>query len=292
MGRRSLNISSIVGAIFAFVILYHGGISMVENPIMFFDPHALLLVVGGTISASMLAFPVAHLSQVFDFILFSVFRSKKHNHLELAKEMTEIHRGLQENDPQVGFSAYSHPFLTEGVALLGAKEPISQNDLSEILEDRIYSFNRKYLQDAKVLHAIAKYPPAFGLLGATTGMIAMMANLGTAGGPESIGRAMAVALVATFWGIAASNFLLLPLADNAQKAFLSDQFTREFIREGVLLMRKNVSRKLFVERISSMLPIDQRTVCRQTLLNLGQNEFGTITNFVVNKSEEPLKKAK
>ncbi len=266
MGRRSLNFSTMIGAIFAVVIIYHGGITMVENPIMFFNGHALLLVLGGTAAAALLAFPIAHLSQVFDFLLFSVFRSRKHNHLELTNQMTEIHRGLQENDPQISYSTYSHPFLTEGVALLGTKEPISYDDLADILDDRILSFNRRYLQDAKVLHSIAKYPPAFGLLGATTGMIAMMSNLGTAGGPEAIGRAMAVALVATFWGIAIANFILLPLADNAHKAFLADQFTRELIREGVLLMQKGVSRKLFVERISSMLPIDQRTACRQLLL--------------------------
>ncbi len=266
------------------VIVYHGGINMVENPMMFFDSHALTLVFGGTLAAALLAFPVAQLSQVFDFILFSVFRSKKHDHLELAKEMTEIHRGLQENDPQVGFTSYSHPFLTEGVAFLGSKEPISLVDLSEILEDRIHSFNRRYLQDAKILHAIAKYPPAFGLLGATTGMIAMMTNLGTAGGPEAIGRAMAVALVATFWGIAVANLLLLPLADNAHKAFSADQFTREFIREGVLLMRKGVSRRLFVERISSMLPIDQRTLCRQQLLGHGPLDLNPVASITDRKA--------
>ena len=131
-------------------------------------------------------------------------------------------------------------------------------DLTNILEDRVTAFKKKYQQDAKILNAIAKYPPAFGLLGATTGMIAMMTNLGGPGGTTAIGQSMAVALIATFWGIATANFIFLPLSDNAQKAYVSDEFTRNFIKEGILLIKKDTAQKVFIERLSSMLPLEER----------------------------------
>lgn len=247
-----------MGAGIALAVIYFGGLKGVKNPAMFLDTHAIILVVGGTLAATLLAFPVSHLSQLLDFIFFSVFSKKHTNHLKLVEEMAAVN--IQIHTPEamnLKQKIYSHIFLREGVNLL-LDNKFNHDDLSDILDDRVTIFKKKYQQDAKILNAIAKYPPAFGLLGATTGMIAMMTNLGGAGGTAAIGHAMAVALVATFWGIAAANFVLLPLSDNAQKAYLADEFTRNFIKEGVLLIKRGTEQKVLVERLSSMLPLEER----------------------------------
>ena len=118
-------------------------------------------------------------------------------------------------------------------------------------------FRKSYQSDAKTLNALAKFPPAFGLLGASTGMITMMTNLGK-GGAETIGPAMAIALVATFWGIAVANLILLPLADFAAKAAQDDTHVREMIYEGLLLLKKKESQAYILQVVNGYLPIDSR----------------------------------
>jgi chemotaxis protein MotA len=257
MRKFNLNLTTLTGAAAAGLVIYYGGLKAVKSPEMFLDSHAILLVVGGTLAATLMAFPFRQLTQLFDFVVFSVFTGRKTDYVKLVEELADINQNIQTPGNQIKNKEYSHYFVKEGVGLLH-ETSYSYDDLSDILDARVLAFKKKYQQDAKILNAIAKYPPAFGLLGATTGMIGMMTNLGGAGGTAAIGRAMAVALVATFWGIAAANFVFLPLSDNAQKAYLADEFTRNFIKEAILMIRKRTAQKVFIERLTSMLPLDER----------------------------------
>lgn len=277
---KRLNFTTILGALIAATVVYFGGFNGVKNPMMFLDTHALILVVGGTMAATLLAFSLKDLSQLFDFMLFNVFTKKKTDHLKLFEEMSFVNLHFLSNPMSLKGDYYSHVFLQESVKLL-VDEKFSYKEMKEILEDRVYIFKKKYQQDAKILNAIAKYPPAFGLLGATTGMISMMTNLGGSGGTAAIGQAMAVALVATFWGIAVANFVLLPLSDNAQKSYLADEFTRNFIKEGILLVKQNTDQKVFMERLRSQLPLAERVESMRSNIfsfNLIKMNFGTGPN--------------
>ena len=288
MKNKSLNVTTIFAAIVACSIVYYGGLKTVKNPMMFLDGHALLLVVGGTIAASLLAYPLAHLSQVFDFILFGVFRYRKTDYVTLIEEFADIQQGVINQDGNISYRSFSHPFMAECVNLL-MKKSLTVDEMASLLQDRVYVFNRRYLQDAKILNSIAKYPPAFGLLGATTGMISMMTNLGGPGGTAAIGEAMALALVATFWGIALANFVFLPLADNAQKAFLSDEFTRTFIRDGAMLIKTNVDRRYLIEKLASMLPLEERSAARGSFATYPIKEHINVVEIFANQKKKKVR---
>ena len=288
MKNKRLNSTTIFGAIIACSIVYFGGLKSVKNPMMFLDAHAILLVVGGTIAAALLAYPVAHLAQVLDFILFGVFRYRKTDYVTLIEEFAEIQQAVINQDSGIIYRPFSHPFLSETVALL-MKKSLNTEETASLLQDRVYVFNRRYLQDAKILNAIAKYPPAFGLLGATTGMISMMTNLGGPGGTAAIGASMAVALVATFWGIAMANFVFLPLADNAQKAFLSDEFTRNFIKDGAMLIKTNVDRRYLIEKLASMLPLEERSAARGSFATFPIADPINVVEIFANQKKKKVK---
>src|SRR5690606_24892973 len=119
--------------------------------------------------------------------------------------------------------SFTHRFAREAFNL-SKQEYLSEAQLKSLLLKRNEYFKLQYKDDARVLTALGKFPPAFGLLGATTGMIVMMTNLGT--DQSKIGSAMAVALVATFWGIAVANLVILPMADYAFKNAEEDQRVR------------------------------------------------------------------
>lgn len=252
-----MNVSSILGFVIAGLVIQFGVLHGAKDASIFLDTHALILVVGGTLAASLIAFPVQQLFNLADFLYLGVLFKRHVKTAGLVEQIRAAAHLYRRNPEDIKMAMADHPFLEEGFVLL-RKNYLSTEELSAVLESRRLGFKRKYQQDAKVLNAIAKYPPAFGLLGASTGMIAMMTNLGGTGGTAAIGSAMAVALVATFWGIAAANFIFLPLADHAQRAFLKDQVLREMISEGLLMIKEGASDMVIGERLRSMIDTDQR----------------------------------
>ena len=275
-----MNFSSFLGFMIAGFVLYFGVLHGAKDPAIFLDTHALLLVIGGTMAASLIAFPLRQLFDLGNFLMYGVLLKTKTDPVALIEDVRRC--SASNGDPTfLNKLDGMHPFLAESFSLW-KRNYLDRTQLEDVLHSRRLAFKKKYQQDAKVLNAIAKYPPAFGLLGASTGMIAMMTNLGGPGGTASIGAAMAIALVATFWGIAAANFVLLPLADYAQRVIVLDQEIRELIIEGVLMIVDRKEETVLLETLRSRLQMDERyKVIRQMrprLYSVGSNPGTPIYN--------------
>ncbi len=253
-----MNMSIFLGILAAGATMWFGVFKSVSNPSFYLDPHAMTLVLGGTVAASLIGFPLSKLLEVSDSLLAGFFRRKVPDY-KVVEQMYEASIYFRKFRDLLNSVEFSHPFMAEGFSLL-RNESFTEKHLQEILTKRIAAYKKKLHSDAKILTAIAKFPPAFGLLGASTGMIAMMLNLNK-GGSQSIGPAMAIALVATFWGIALSNILLLPLADYANKIAQDDTHTRLIIMEALILIKKNEDPHVMVEILKSHLPsIDRKRI--------------------------------
>lgn len=254
--------SSWAGFLIAGAVVWAGAIAPSAKKDIFLDSHALLLVLGGTFAATLIAFPFKRIIDLFDFLFFGVLLKRGRDTSAIAQKIVQLSMAQQinkgwlvnywpENDPEI-----SHPFLREALYILKSGR-LDTDEFSSVLESRSHYFLQKYTADAKMLNALAKFPPAFGLLGASTGMIAMMMNLGV-GGAEKIGPAMAIALVATFWGIGLANLIILPLADHALRTAEEDNATRKMIAEGLTLIKEERSMDYLAEKISSFLPLGER----------------------------------
>lgn len=218
------------------LVIYYGIVHSLSNPMVLMNAHAVILVLGGTIAIAFLTYSPKRLAEVMDYILFGfLFRMKK-TEVAVAKELIYCIDVFYRRAPSFSLREQPHPFLGDAVALLNKKVHTPQA-LQEALLTRRNSVKRKFIEDAKILNNIAKYPPHLGLLGAASGMIEMMSGLGVSG-TDSIGAAMAVALSATLWGVGLNNFVFLPLSDNAMKAAEDDVYLRDIIIECIVMMRK------------------------------------------------------
>ena len=256
MRNSSWNYSSWVGFGIAGAVLFFGVFHALPHPGLFLDGHALLLVCGGTLAAALISLRFRKLEDLASMLVFGMLLKRNKPTLHHARELLEL--------STVSFSyrtilfdfEFTHPFAKEAFEL-AKKDYLPESELKILMLKRNEYFKRSYQSDAKALHNLGKFPPAFGLLGATTGMIAMMTQLG-AGAQDQIGPAMAVALVATFWGIAVANLLILPLADFAKKAAGEDQITRQMIAEIMLMIRQGQDPALVSERLCTYLPPHMR----------------------------------
>lgn len=248
--------ASWIGLTLLASVLYFGVFSGFQDLSIFFNAHALILVFGGTLAVMYMSYPISLLGDLFDFLVYGFFLKKPSNVTDTIANLLVIIQQAERDPRYVEMIRAEHMFTKEGVKLL-LDPSIDADDVDDVMTSIRESFFRKYMEDAKVMNNVAKFPPALGLLGASTGMIDMMLQLGT-GGTDKIGSAMAVALTATFWGIAAANFVFLPLADYAVRLADEDKFLRECISEAFVLAKEGKSFKVIQDIITGKLPIVSR----------------------------------
>jgi chemotaxis protein MotA len=255
-----MNLNLIFGLALGAWILSRGAIGHAANPALFFDTHAFIIVGLGTFAAALIASPPGRLSEIARFFIRGAFLRKERSKAYLVKALISAHAYILKSGAsrwKVQITDKIHPFLSEGIELI-REGHLDTTELQEVLELRVNQFKRSYLEDAKSLAAIAKFPPAFGLLGAAAGMISLLSQLGS-GGKDQLGPAMATAMVATFWGVGIANFVLLPLADYANRLGVEDLEARNLMVQGLLLIQRKESPLVLKEKLVSFLKQEEWT---------------------------------
>lgn len=274
-----LGAAAIAGVLYYCV--FHGfdqGLSV------FLNAHALILVFGGTIAVALFSYRVSHLMEGYRFFVFGFILKRKVNLTDTAIDLLRgLHWYQNTTADQISYQA-KHPFVFDALRIFSDRR-INAEDAAIVLESIQAGFHKRYLEQAKMILNLSKFPPALGLLGASTGMIQMMMNLGK-GGTEGIGAAMAVALTATFWGIGFANFILLPLADFAHQAAEDDVFLREMISEGVVLAKEGKSLTVVAEAIANRLPIHERFKALRVFSSLVESSHSESQTQSISSSAE------
>lgn len=222
------------------------------NAGFFVNFHGVVIVLCGTLTAALMAFP---LPKVFGLTFVFIKRVLGRNRidyaatieqiLELNKKVTMGLSSLKETIPNI-----RHEFLKEGVELV-ASGVHSEKEIREIMEQRLGTVEERYEHDASMFHTIAKFPPAFGLLATTLGMIALLQQLGKPGAEKLIGPAMSIGLVGTLYGISLANFVFLPIGDALHERTKEEIALRKMIVEGVCMLKSQVNPVTMRENLNS-----------------------------------------
>lgn len=192
---------------------------------------AFLIVMGGTFGACMLQFtlpvfldgvkilrwvivpPVILLEEVIDQVTGWGQAARRGGLLSLEPLMAEM----------------DDPFMRKGLQLLvDGAEP---EKLREAMEVDMYAYDEHYRMAAKVWEAAGGYAPTIGILGAVMGLIHVMENLSD---PAKLGGGIAVAFVATIYGVGSANLLFLPIANKLKALIGKEMVKREMVMEGLV----------------------------------------------------------
>jgi len=173
------------------------------------QPTAFLIVIGGTLGAVMLQSPL----QVFkDGMKMArwVFQPPALTHIVLIEQVvgwSHVARkeGLLALEAQL--QAVPDPFIRKGIQLL--VDGVEPERLREVLEVEISTWEGQMKQAAKIWEGAGGYAPTVGILGAVMGLIHVMENLSD---PSKLGSGIAVAFVATIYGVGSANLIFLPIA--------------------------------------------------------------------------------
>lgn len=192
-----------LGAIVAGQILEGGHISSLMQPTAF------LIVVGGTAGAVMLQSPLQVFLDGMRMVIW-VFQPPPVDAAELIKRIvgwSNVARREGLLALETEFAVLQDPFQVKGLQLLvDGAEP---NSLREVLEVQINSFETQMKLAARVWESAGGYSPTIGILGAVMGLIHVMENLTD---PAKLGSGIAVAFVATIYGVGLANLVFIPVA--------------------------------------------------------------------------------
>ena len=133
------------------------------------------------------------------------------------------------------------PFLAKGLQLL--VDGNSAEKIREVLEVDMRTHEELHWQGARVWESAAGYSPTIGIVGAVIGLIHVMQNLGD---PSKLGGGIAVAFVATIYGLVLANLVCLPIAGKLKMVIARETAMREMVIDGFVMIA-NAENPRFIE---------------------------------------------
>jgi len=254
-----MNFSSLFGVLFGGTVFYLALHETMPDIMFFFDLHGLLIVVGGTAAAASISFPLSKLFALFKVFILRVLGTNRIDYQATVSQIIELNKkaSLGSSVLNESLNSIKHPFLKEAVALVSAGV-LTEKEIRIALEQRLQTIEERYLHEANMFRTIGKYPPAFGLLATTLGMIALLQQLGKPDSQKLIGPAMSIGLIGTLYGIALANFVFLPIAENLTERTHEEMALRRMIIEGAMMLKSQVNPITMRETMNSyLLPKDR-----------------------------------
>jgi chemotaxis protein MotA len=241
---------SLIGLILAFAAIL-GGQAMEGGHIgLFLQPTAFVIVVGGTLAAALLHHPLPVFLQGLRMAKW-VFRPPISEAPSLVRRVvqwshTARQEGLLALEKHVNVTR--DPFQKAGLQLL--IDGANADKLRDTLDVQIIAFETAERQAARVWEAAGGYAPTLGILGAVMGLIHVMENLSD---PSKLGTGIAVAFVATIYGVGLANLVFLPIANRIKFSIARRVAERELICDGLVGIAHGDNPRIIEARLKGYL---------------------------------------
>ena len=254
-----MNIAGLLGIISGLSVVTYVISSSSKNAKVFMDPHGVVIVLGGTLTVALLCFPFHRLFQAVKVVAGKLLGRGEYDYADMIDVIVNAAQVYRTNPKSAleGIPDTSHPFFKEGMQML-VEYGFNSDDLGNILQNSIDGKKKRDMDEVKVWHTISRFPPAFGLLGATVGMISLLQTLGEPGAQDRVGPAMATALVATFYGLTFANLVFIPISEKIHEVANQDHIMRNLIKEGIHLIQEKRHPLLISEYLKSFLDVKDR----------------------------------
>ena len=245
-----MDILTIVGLVLGFSAIIGGQVleGGTLHSIMQFT--AAIIVLGGTIGAVLVNYSMPTFLLALKNVRKTFFNGKD-DPKAVIKEIAEL-AGIARKDGLLALEArikvINDPFLKKGLQLIvDGTEPKLTREILEI--DVAYS-EEYNSSSAKVFESAGGYAPTIGILGAVLGLIHVMENLAE---PDKLGGGIAVAFVATVYGVGSANLLWLPLAGKMKSKIREEVIVKEMIIEGLIAISEGENPRRVEEKLGGFL---------------------------------------
>jgi len=249
-----MDIATILGVISAFglvcvAIFIGGGINL------FINIPALMIVIGGTLGATMINYPLSDVVGVFK-IAKNALQTKKISISELITtfiRLSHISRkeGILALENEI--KAVRDGFFVKGVQL--SIDGLEPEQIRDILETEVEFTISRHQLGAEIFLTMGTFSPALGMIGTLIGLVQMLQTLDD---PSKIGPAMAVALLTTFYGSIMANIVCLPIAGKLRTRSKEEVLSKEMTIQGILSLASGDNPRILEQKLKAFMPANQR----------------------------------
>lgn len=215
-----------------------------------FQLDAALVVLGGTLAALAVSYPVATLRRAVSAIPV-VFAPQRASADAIVARFTDFairvrKRGVMSLENEIARA--DDPFMARTLGLL--VDGTAAEDLRRALKIASDAMQDGDEELAEVFEAAGGYAPTLGILGAVLGLMHVMENLAA---PAKLGAGIAVAFVATVYGVATANLIFLPIAMRLRVTARERAVTREAIIEGAIALQQGMHPRLLEAQLDGFI---------------------------------------
>lgn len=244
-----MDISSIIGVVsgIGFVL---GTILLGGSIMAFVNIPSVLIVMGGTIAATMIGYPLKDFLGVFKAAM-RVFMFKLEPAENIITNLIEISNKARKGgllSIEGDIASTSDPYLAQ--ALQMTVDGVKTTDIAAIMQKKMELTKKNLDTGADMLSNMGAYAPAFGMIGTLIGLVQMLANLDD---PSTIGPKMAVAMITTFYGAVLANLFFIPMSDKLSGRNEEEIVNMNIIFEGIISIREGEHPKLMEDKLNIYL---------------------------------------
>jgi chemotaxis protein MotA len=258
--KNGLDLGTVVGIMVGFGSLLTAIILEFNelNPDLgsqFLQVSAILMIIGGSMGATMISFPLEEVTKI-PALLSKAFFQSGYDAAEFVDKIVKLtdrarREGILALESEVATFAEKDQFLALGLRLVvdGTEPEI----VEEMLENQMESISQRHRGGQDVFNSLGGYSPTMGIIGTVVGLISALAKAGEGGGdPNAVVSAIATAFIATFYGIGLANLLFLPIASKLKCSSQNELFYKRVQVIAILAIQSGENPRLVQDKLSIM----------------------------------------
>ncbi|GAM09665.1 motility protein A [Geobacter sp. OR-1] len=246
-----MDIATIIGLLLGFGGIVGGALEEGLSLKALLQPTAAIIVLGGTFGAAFISFPLPVVLKAFKDVKMA-FLMPTEKHENIIKDMIGYAAKARRNgliSLEQEAQSIKDPFTKKGISLV--VDGIDPQKLKEAMEIEIESYEEHEKGSAEFFEAAGGYAPTIGIIGAVMGLIVVMSNLSDT---SKLGAGIAVAFVATIYGLLTANLFCLPVGTKIKHRIKSELLRRQMVVEGLIAIQNGENPHFIEQKLRAFIP--------------------------------------
>lgn len=236
-----------IGSLIAAILVEKGSLAAYVNI------GAFIIIIGGTLGATVISVGINEINRLPAILRVASRGGRPYETAELVDVIVRLSRiarreGLLALEPRL--DEVSEPFLKKGLQMV--VDGYSADNITDLLEAEMASLKRRHNAAAEIFQKMGGYAPTMGIIGTVLGLVNMLISLGE-GNSAGLGSAVAVAFIATLYGIFSANLVFLPISSNLMRKSDDEISYKQVILEGVLDLQCGENPHFMASKLTTLL---------------------------------------
>lgn len=250
-----MDLATIIGIVLSFGLVI-SAIMIGSSLFVFVSIPSALIVLGGTMGATLVHYPLGHIFGVAGVVKNCFFTQLPKPSETIGQFLEYANRARKEGilslEPLL--KEIDDVYLRKAMQL--TVDGVEPQMIQDIMETEISYLQERHETGADIFAAMGMYAPALGMIGTVIGLVQMLQSMDD---PSSIGPAMAVALITTFYGAVLANLVFNPLSGKLRTRSKEEVLLRELALEGILSISRGENPRIIEEKLNGFLPPKMRS---------------------------------